>query len=90
MNKSKRCKVLPKFLDVVYDEYPDTKDFIDRLLEEICRSNFNTSTAFFLFLLVFFAIVFIIIYGFLCLVFTKPKLKNMLLVIAKKRSHKEQ
>ena len=38
MNNTKRCKVLLKTLDRVYEEYPNTNDFINKSSEEIGRN----------------------------------------------------
>ena len=37
MSNSRRCEILLKIIDRVYEEYPDINNFVDTSKNEICR-----------------------------------------------------
>ena len=80
MSNRQRCKILLKILDRVLEEYLDTREFKDKFLNEIFRNEKTTLSKHFLFVLVFLAVVFFMIYGLLL------KFEMVLMIIDTKHS----
>ena len=38
MNNSKKCKIMSKTINRVFDEYPNIRELIDTSMADICRS----------------------------------------------------
>ena len=89
MNNKKKSQILLKVPDKVYEEYSNVRDYLSTSMEDICReenvSPYQLFSSFFAFL---FAVVFIVIYGWLCCTTPNRKFKKMLLIIGYKHSEK--
>ena len=76
MNDKKQSKILLQVIERVYNHYPGMTEFTNSSMVDI-----SLLAKYLLFcFLFFFAVVFIVIYGFLCSAVKKQKLKIMLLI----------
>ena len=88
MNNKSRCKVLLKALNVMYDTCPDTRDFYNKSLTEICINEnqpvehvFSVCFGFICCCLYFLKLVAVFIKGLvminelLCIIMTNQKVK---------------
>ena len=74
---------------MVCEEYHDTRNVLDKSLEEICRNEKVLPHQ--VFSIFFFSdVVVIITYGSLCFTITNQRLNMMLLILGSKHSQKQQ